>query len=123
MLNQQFDNIDLQSNESGFWVTLDQNTSHADIVNLLEWLPPAYELAFYDQYYPSLSDPGAYVSIQRKDAVFMYFMGNHGWSASWQVQSKQMLAALIQINNGAKDPFQDQVYQIEIRKANRLPKW
>ncbi len=122
-MNQQFDNIDLQSFERGFRVTLNRHTTHANIVRLLEWLPPAHELAFYDQYYPSLSDPGAYISIQRKDAIFMYFMGNHGWSSGWLGQSKQMLAALIQINIGAIDPFQDQVYQIEIRKANRLPKW
>lgn len=122
-MNQQFDNIDLQSFERGFRVNLKQHTSHADIVSLLEWLPPAHELALYDQYYPSVSDPGAYVAIQRKGALFMYFMGNHGWSSGWLVQSKQMLAALIQINIGARDPFQDQVYQIEIRKANRSPKW
>lgn len=40
-------------------------------LSLLAWLPEAFELRFYDQFYPSVSDPGAYVSVRRKGRGFV----------------------------------------------------
>jgi hypothetical protein len=44
-------------------------------------------------------------------------MGNHGWSTRWQPQSKQMLASLLKLNIGAKDPYIDKIYQVKIEKS------
>jgi len=84
---------------------------------LLENLPEYYVLIFYDQYYPSRTDPGAYVFVQRTDNDFAVDMGNHGWSTRWQPQSKQMLASLLKLNIGAKDPYIDKIYQVKIEKS------
>jgi hypothetical protein len=47
---------------------------------MLRMLPRGHELTFFDQYYPSPSGPGAFVSVQRKADAFSYHAGNHGWS-------------------------------------------
>ena len=62
-------------------------------LSLLAWLPEACELRFYDRFYPSVSDPGAYVSVRRKGRGFVYQLANHGWSSAWSHQSPQLLAA------------------------------
>jgi|GEM_PF-4195781 len=66
---------------------------HETFRSLLAWLPEACELRFYDQFYPSVSDPGAYVSVRRKGRAFTYRLANHGWSSAWSPQSPQLLAA------------------------------
>jgi hypothetical protein len=46
---------------------------------LLSWLPGECGLRFYDPFYPSASDPGAYISVRRKGDVLVYMLANHGW--------------------------------------------
>ncbi|KRB03212.1 hypothetical protein [Lysobacter sp. Root690] len=74
---------------------------HETFLSLLAWLPEAYELRFYDQFYPSVSDPGAYVSVRRKGRGFVYQLANHGWSSAWSHQSPQLLAAWMALQNSA----------------------
>ena len=62
----------------------------ADFIALLRWLPRGLELGFYDQYYLSMSDPGAYAEIQRNDSMYVYMLGNHGWSSDWAKQSPEL---------------------------------
>lgn len=64
-------------------------------LSLLTWLPEACELRFYDRFYPSVSDPGAYVSVRREGRGFVHQLANHGWSQ----QSPKLLAAWMALQN------------------------
>lgn len=68
-------------------------------LSLLAWLPEAFELRFYDRFYPSVSDPGAYVSLRRKGRAFVCRLANHGWSSDWLHQSPELLAAWMALQN------------------------
>ena len=113
----QINNIDIIPTKECFNINIHHNASQRDLEELLENLPEYYVLIFYDQYYPSRTDPGAYVFVQRTDNDFAVDMGNHGWSTRWQPQSKQMLASLLKLKIGAKDPYIDKIYQVKIEKS------
>lgn len=94
-------------------------TPREAFIELLEWLPRDCEISFYDQFFPSPTDPGAYVSVQRENDRFAYLMGNHAWSDKWRLQSKELLAAYPHLNRDAKDPFNGLDFPITIVKARR----
>ncbi len=48
-------------------------------------------LGFYDPYYPSPSDPGAYVGVRQFEGRYVYSYGNHGWHSGWERQSREFL--------------------------------
>lgn len=88
---------------------------------LLDWLPEEFELIFYDQFYPGMSDPGAYVTAQRKGSNFIYMLGNHGWSSDWSKQSPELLAAWLALNMKKKHPFSPHLVKLSVRKAFSNP--
>lgn len=88
-----------------------------DFVALLHWLPRGYSLHFYDQYYPTISDPGAYVEVQRNEEFLLYTFANHGWSSSWSRQSAELLAAWIALNMKQKHPFSAPLTSLTVRHA------
>jgi len=92
-----------------------------DFIALLAWLPRGFELGFYDQYYPSMSDPGAYVGVQRKDSAYIYKLGNHGWSSDWSQQSPELLAAWMMLNMTKKHPFSQNLSVLSVREAYHDP--
>jgi hypothetical protein len=95
--------------------------SSCDFIALLAWLPRGFELGFYDQYYPSMSDPGAYVDIQRNESAYIYTLGNHGWSVDWSKQSPELLAAWMVLNLTRRHPFSQELSSLSVRKAYRDP--
>jgi len=109
-----------QSNEAYEFTLLD-GVTEASFTELLRWLPPSYELQFYDQYYPSMSDPGAYVSVQRKENHFIYKLGNHGWSSDWSAQSPELLAAWLLLNMKKKSNYTKSLSSISVKKVLRNP--
>ena len=86
--------------------------SAEDFIALLAWLPRGFELAFHDQYYPSASEPGAYVRIQRNDNS-----GNHGWSSDWPKQSPELLAAWMVLNVTRKHPLSKNLSTLSVSEA------
>ncbi len=91
--------------------------SAASIQKLLEWLPVKWKLGFYDKFYPSMTDPGAYVSVLRKEEVFIYKLGNHGWSSDWLKQSRELIAAWMHMNlhcdGSTSYTIEDAIFQID----------
>lgn len=87
--------------------------------SLLRWLPENWALSFYDRFYPSPSDPGAYVSIQRRDNGYLYVMGNHGWSSEWRRQSVELLAAWMHLNLELNGPYAEPFRSVTVAKAIR----
>lgn len=88
---------------------------------VLAWLPPGFQLGFYDQHYPSMSDPGAYVDIQRNDRAYIYKLANHGWSSDWLKQSAELLAAWMALNMTKKHPLSQHLSAFSVRKAYSNP--
>lgn len=74
-----------------------QTVSEAACRAILDWLPEGWEVDFHDPYFPQLSDPGAYVLIQRRGDRFLFRTGNHGWLNHWGHQSPQLLAAYMRL--------------------------
>ena len=90
-------NIKLSRNNEKHYLVKEE-VSLDEINRFLESLPENYELEFHDQFYPSISDPGAFVFIQRKANIFIYMLGNHGWSSKWSKQSIEFITAYVLIN-------------------------
>jgi hypothetical protein len=55
-------------------------------------IPEKFQLIFFDNFHPQISDPGAYVFVQKQNNNFIYQLGNHGWSSNWEViNSKDLI--------------------------------
>lgn len=53
------------------------------IYRLIDELPLHKSLNFYDEKFPSPSDPGAYFRVERSENCYFITCGNHGWSMPW----------------------------------------
>lgn len=115
------DHLGVSQTNDSYEFVLSDGASWDSFLALLLWLPEGFELFFYDQYYPSMSDPGAYVSIQRREGIFIYMLGNHGWSGEWLKQSPELLAAWLALNMRKKGEFYEPLSSITVRKANSNP--
>jgi hypothetical protein len=64
---------------------IDRETTIEDIQNFINSVPSKYSITFFDKFHPTISDPGAYCTIQRLSTdVYAYFLANHGWSTGWK---------------------------------------
>jgi len=50
---------------------------------MIEEMDDGETIHFYDHDHPTLSDPGAFVSIHRHDGALYAMCGNHGWISKW----------------------------------------
>ena len=87
-----------EESEDGLVLAVGPEAGTPQFMRLLFWLPGGHELEFLDQYFPSPTDPGGYVDIQRKGDWFLYRVGNHGWTTGWLSQSPQLLSAMMVLN-------------------------
>lgn len=71
------------------------HTAKNDIADFLDSLPVEFEFGFFDYFYPQISDPSAYVTAQKLDEGFLYYLANHGWSSDWQEISRDDLVEYI----------------------------
>lgn len=92
--------------------------SFENALGLIEWLPHDCELNFYDRFYPSNSDPGAYISFCKRFGVLTYRMGNHGWSSETEKQSAELLAAWLHLNRTSHDLFEARPYHLSVRRMD-----
>ncbi|GGR14447.1 hypothetical protein [Deinococcus ruber] len=66
------------------FLPIDAAWTLAQCAALLEQLAPEQELQFYAADHASVSDPGAYIRVQRLGAgVWLRKAANHGWSTDW----------------------------------------
>jgi hypothetical protein len=94
--------------------------TRGSFLSLLQWLPELWELNFYDQFFPSPTDPGAYVSVQRSGDAFWYMMGNHAWREKWRRQSPELLSAWMHLNLESKDSNSQVLKEMSVRKGVRF---
>ncbi|TND08087.1 MAG: hypothetical protein FD123_2641 [Bacteroidetes bacterium] len=83
---------------NGLRVSIGEESSREQIREFLQTLPSKFELSFFDYFHPQISDPGAYVSIQKMDNGFACMLANHGWSAEWKMMELEDLADYIYKN-------------------------
>lgn len=115
------DHLTVSGSADGYRFVFSKEVSRKDFITLLNWLPYGFDINFYDQYYPSMSDPGAYVTVQRRDDIFIYMLGNHGWSIEWMKQSQELLAAWLMLSIEKKGGLYEPLLAVSVRKASSNP--
>lgn len=63
---------------------IDKNTSRENILEFIISIPNKFQLCFFDYFHPQVSDPGAYVYVQKVNNKFIFQLANHGWSSYWK---------------------------------------
>lgn len=97
--------------------SVDPGAGAPQFMRLLFWLPGGHELEFFDQFFPSPTDPGGYVDIQRKGDWFLYRVGNHGWTTGWLSQSPQVLAAMMVLNRDPEPSCPAPLTRIRVKRG------
>lgn len=95
-------NIQHESNSSGSYVRLTNETSKSSLDQLLKILKEMKsEFTFYDEQYPSPSDPGAFFSYSRERAQedsWSMTLGNHGWTGGiYQIRNEVLCLQLMDL--------------------------
>lgn len=98
------EHLSITRRPDGFECSLSAQASVETCLALLKWLPESFELTFYDPRHPSVSDPGAHVTVQRKGDVFSCRSANHGWSSGWSAQPREGVAAWMALNSASALP-------------------
>ncbi len=99
------------------------DTSIAPNINsidkLFSDLPQDIEIFFYDNFHPTFSDPGAYVTARKNGDKYIYYLGNHGWSSSKYWTTKDYLVNYLFKNwNFNKDTLRISKAFSKINKEN-----
>ena len=63
---------------------IDENTMKEKIIDYINSIPNKYQLSFFDYFHPQISDPGAYVIVQKNNKKYIFQLANHGWSSNWK---------------------------------------
>ena len=84
-------------------IQTDVTWTPAQCARLLERLRPGQQLAFYAADHPSVSDPGAYIWVQRESGgTLLRKAANHGWSTDWKVVALPEVQAELHRNRAAQ---------------------
>lgn len=94
-----------------FAFRIDISTTIENISLFLDTFPDDFQFSFFDKFYPQISDPGAYVTIQSNDGNFIYQLGNHGWSSEWKAIIKDELVDYIYKNREFQTNDSIEVYR------------
>ncbi|WP_407570148.1 hypothetical protein [Deinococcus altitudinis] len=77
-------------------------------LQLIQTLRPGQRLGFFDPDFPSVSDPGGYVQVQRGPNGctdgWQRYTANHGWSTQWEATTPEALAAVLYAHRAAQGP-------------------
>jgi len=77
------------------YIVCNIDTSDSPDIEMIEKLfanlPHDLEIFFFDKFHPTLSDPGAYVTARKVNDIFIYYLGNHGWTSSKYWTTKEYL--------------------------------
>jgi hypothetical protein len=101
-------------------IAVDDRATLGSFVALLGWLPETCRLKFFDRFYPSASDPGAYVSVQKLHGALVCNLGNHGWSRGWRNESAASIAASIEANRRDSGEGVEKLSSLTIDRAHPL---
>ena len=94
--------FDISEGHCRYFLHMDNTPTKEQILDLLNLLSIREELSFWNFYYRSGSDPGAYVSAYVSGGKAIMMQANHGWSGGYISVSIDDLVELI-IRNWDKD--------------------
>ena len=94
-----------------FAFKIDSLTTLHNISLFLDTFPEDFQFSFFDNFYPQISDPGAYLTIQHYNNNFIYQLGNHGWSSEWKIMIKSDLIDYMYKNRGFQSDNYIEVYR------------
>jgi len=63
---------------------IDKTVDKEKIKEFVSSFPNDFQLSFFDNFHPQISDPGAYVWVQKLESEFAFMLANHGWSSEWK---------------------------------------
>jgi hypothetical protein len=100
IFRRKFHGLEIQKKDAEtLFLKINADTTEQIIDEFLTSLPNKYQVNFFDNSYPQISDPGAYVWTQRLvDDKYAYSLHNHGWSSEWKQISKSELVKYIYSN-------------------------
>jgi len=95
-----FHGLEIQKKDAKtFFLKINADTTKQTIDKFLASLPAKYQLNFFDNSHPQISDPGAYVWTQQLiEDKYAYSLHNQGWSSEWKQISKVELVDYIYQN-------------------------
>ena len=91
-----FPGFDHSPYASGQALKANQKTTLADYQHLLASLPEDQMLSFFDRDHPSVSDPGAEITVFRLGDAYFTRARNHGWSGPVERVDPQRLTLRLQ---------------------------
>lgn len=100
ILRRKFYDLEIEKKDGKtLFLKISSDTTKQKIEQFLTSLPNKYQLNFFDNSYPQISDPGAYVWTQRLTGdIYAYSLHNHGWSSEWKQITKTELVDYIYLN-------------------------
>ena len=100
ILRRKFYDLEIEKKDGKtLFLKISSDTTKQKIEQFLTSLPNKYQLNFFDNSYPQISDPGAYVWTQRLTVdTYAYSLHNHGWSSEWKQITKTELVDYIYLN-------------------------
>jgi hypothetical protein len=111
------------NNTSGLRITFFAFSGQANVdtcAQLIECVSDQDALWFFDRSHPQLSDPGAFISVQRDGDQLLAMRGNHGWSSHWiPIKQEELVLYLhdcIPENTGAGLDS----YELQLVRSKRL---
>ena len=97
----------LNYNDYYIKIVINKNTSLEEITMFINSFPEKFQLNFFDNFHPQISDPGAYVFVQKQNNNFIYQLGNHGWSSNWKIiDSKDLINYIYKNRNYSSEYFE-----------------
>jgi hypothetical protein len=88
-------------------ISIDESWTLAQCIDLIETFDTGWELKFFAADHPSLTDPGATISVWRDaDGLLLRRAANHGWHSLWQAISPEQLQQELYRNRAEQSHIQ-----------------
>ena len=73
----------VDSSQQGYKYIFEKAADQETVASLIQQITENMILSFFDGKHPTLSDPGAYIVVGKKDGRLFAHCGNHAWSSNW----------------------------------------
>ncbi len=82
----------VDSSQQGYKYIFDKASNQKTVASLIQQITENRTLSFFDGKHPTISDPGAYIVVNKQDGKLFAHCGNHGWSSKWvQIKEEELI--------------------------------